>query len=229
MLAFIAAEPREFSGFLLHITNPAAAPLENIHWARRGTWKGRDILMIANGAGPLRSASAARATGIPAAIINVGFCGALDSNLKIGDVIVADKVFLSTQMFDCRSVLTTASFRRGVIYSSARIAATASEKEQFRRSGAVAVEMEAGGIAPYAQEHGIPFFCVRTVSDLASESFTIDFNAALGTDGRYRFGRLVGSALLQPHRRFPELLRLKRQCGVAAERLGEFLDSCSFS
>jgi adenosylhomocysteine nucleosidase len=200
-----------------------------VHWARRGSWKRHDVLLIANGAGPVRSASAVRAIDSPAAIINIGFCGALDSNLKIGDVIVADKVFFSTQMFDCRPVSTSASFRHGAIYSSARIAATADEKEQLRRSGAVAVEMEAGGIAPYAQEHRIPFFCVRTVTDLAQESFSIDFNAVLGEDGRYRIGRLIGSALLRPHRRFPELLRLKKQCGVAAERLGEFLDSCSFS
>ena len=229
MLVFIAAEPREFSGFLRHMARTAEASFENIHWAHRGIWRQHDILLIANGAGPARSEAAARAAGSPAAIINTGFCGALDSDLKIGDVIVADKVFFSTRMFDCRPVLTSSRFRQGPIYSSSRIAGTVGEKEQLRRSGAVAVEMEAGGIALYAQEHGIPFFCVRSVSDLADESFTIDFNAVLGPDGRYRIGRLIGSALLQPRRRLPELLRLKRQCGVAAERLGEFLDSCSFS
>jgi hypothetical protein len=66
------------------------------------------------------------------------------------------------------------------------------------------------------------------VSDLADESFANDFNAALGEDGRYRIGKLVGSALLQPRRRFPELMRLKRRCDFAAQKLGDFLDSCSF-
>jgi hypothetical protein len=69
---------------------------------------------------------------------------------------------------------------------------------------------------------------VRSVSDLADESFCNDFNAALGPDGRYRIGRLIGSALMQPHRRFAELIRLKQRCDIAAERLGDFLDSCSF-
>jgi adenosylhomocysteine nucleosidase len=227
VLLFIAAEPREFSGFLRHIANLGPAALD-VHWARRGTWKEQDVLLIANGAGPVQSAAAVRACDSAAAIINVGFCGALDSGLTIGDVIVADRVFFSTQMFDCRSVITSASFRRGAICSSARIVATAKEKKQLRRSGAIAVEMEAGGIAPYAKDHGIPFFCVRTVSDLADESFSNDFNAALGPDGRYRIGRLIGAALMQPHRRFPELMRLKQRCDLAAERLGDFLDSCSF-
>jgi nucleoside phosphorylase len=227
MLTFIAAEPREFSGFLKRLTNlePATLP---VHWARRGMWKTRSVLLIANGAGPTQSAAAAKAGHDMTAIINVGFCGALDSALKIGDVIVADKVFYSSQMFDCRPAVTSQTFRHGAIYSTARIAATAEEKQQLRRSGAIAVEMEAGGIAAYAQDHGLPFFCVRTVSDLADESFANDFNASIGPDGRYRIARLIGSALLQPHRRFPELIRLKQRCDAAAERLGEFLDSCTF-
>ena len=226
-LSFIAAEPREFAGFLPHIANIEPASL-NVHWARRGIWKNRTVILIANGAGPGQSAAAARVCDDSAAIINTGFCGALDSALTIGEVIVADKVFFSTQMFDCRSVTTSARFRQGAIYSSARIAATANEKQQLRRSGAIAVEMEAGGIASEAKSRGLPFFCVRTVSDLADESFSNDFNAALGPDGRFRIGRLIGSALMQPHRRFPELMRLKQRCDLAAVKLGEFLDSCSF-
>lgn len=227
MVEFIAAEPREFAGFLRHLGGVSPASVA-VHWARRGTWKQREVLLIANGAGVAQSAAAARVSDPPAAIINIGFCGALDKDLKIGDVIVADKVLFSTQMFGCQPVITSESFRQGAICTSTRIAATATEKEQLRRSGAIAVEMEAGGIAMYAQEKGIPFFCVRVVSDLAGESFSNDFNAALGPDGRYRIGRLMGSALLQPHRRLPELIRLKKRCDVAAERLGEFLDSCSF-
>lgn len=227
MLVFIAAEPREFAGFLRHVSD-IRHPNLDVHWARRGFWKKRDVLLIANGAGPQRSLAAARVCDDMTAIINVGFCGALDRELKIGDVIVADKVFFSKQKFDCRPVSTTASFCHGAIFSSARVVATAQEKEKLYRSGAVAVEMEAGGIASYTRDRGIPFYCVRTVSDLASESFANDFNKALGTDGRYRIGRLLRSALAKPHLRFPELVRLKKRCDLAAERLGEFLDSCSF-
>jgi len=227
LLAFIAAEPREFSGFLPYVASLAPTQLP-VRWSRRGKWKNHTVRLIANGAGPKQSAEAARVCDDSAAIINTGFCGALDSDLKIGDVIVADRVFFSTQMFDCRSVTTSVNYRHGAICSSAWIAATADEKRQLRRSGAIAVEMEAGGIIPYAEDRGLPFFCVRTVSDLAGESFSNDFNAALGPDGRYRMGRLIGSALMQPHRRFPELIRLKRRCDLAAVRLGDFLDSCSF-
>ncbi len=227
LLAFIAAEPREFAGFLRHVTDVTRTNLP-VHWSRRATWKKHRVLLIANGAGPRQSAAAARVCDSAAAIINTGFCGALDSDLKIGDVIVADKVFFSSQMFDCRPVTTNASYRRGAICSSARIAATATDKAQLRRPGAIAVEMEAAGVIPYVERRGLPFFCVRTVSDLADESFANDFNAALGPDGRYRMGRLIGSALMRPYRRLPELMRLKKRCDLAAVKLGDFLDSCSF-
>lgn len=230
-LLFIAAEPREFAGFLPHIAgiSPAGLPA---HWSRHGVWKTRPVVLIANGAGPERSAAAAMANSTAAAIINVGFCGALDFGLKIGDVVVADRVFYNNQMFDCQAVSTSQDFRRGVVYSSPRIAATASEKQQLRATGAIAVEMEAGGILSVLLKQDraqlTRFYCVRAVSDLAGESFENDFGAALGPDGRYRMGSLIGSALRRPHRRFPELLRLKQRCDLAAKNLGEFLDSCSF-
>jgi adenosylhomocysteine nucleosidase len=227
VLLFISAEPREFSGLLPHVGDLKEARIP-VHWARSGRWQNHEVTLVANGAGPSQSLAAARASKGAAAIISIGFCGALDPGLSIGDVIVADKIFFSSQVFDCQPVSTSATFRHGPVYSSPRIAGAASEKRELSRSGALAVEMEAGGIAHFARERGLPFFCVKVVSDLAGESFANDFQAALGTDGRYRLGRLIGSALLQPHRRFPELMKLKKRCDVAAEKLGEFLDRCSF-
>ena len=226
-LVFLAAEPREFAGFLRHVEKPAGAVLP-VHWAREGLWRGRKVVLIANGAGPIRSAGAAKACESAAAIISVGFCGALDPNLTIGDVIVADKVFFNNQMFDCRPASNSANHRHGAIRSVSRIVSTAGDKAELARSGAIAVEMEAGGIAEIAQHRGLPFYCIKAVSDLAGESFVNDFQAALDEDGRFRKGRLVGSALLRPGERIPELIRLKKRCDLAAKKLGEFLDSCRF-
>ena len=226
-LLFVAAEPREFSGFLRHILKVSRVP-SAVRWAREGKWHERPVLLAANGAGPKQAADAIRAFPDPAAIINIGFCGALDNGLNIGDVIVADKVFFSSLMFDCQQVSTFENYISGPLYSSPRIIATADEKRNLRGLGALAVEMEAGGLVGYAKERHLPFFCVRAVSDLANESFVNDFNAALGADGQYRIGRLIGAAMLRPHARFPELMRLKKRCDLASERLGDFLDSCSF-
>jgi len=226
-LAFIAAEPREFDGLLRRITEIRTEPT-SFQWFRRGLWRRRPVVLIANGAGPARSGEAARACGCSAAIINIGFCGALISSLGIGDVIVADRVYFRDQAFDCKGITTPRTVSRGPVLSHSRIAATASEKEHLRKTGAIAVEMEAGAIAAFARDAGIGFYCVRSVSDLAAESFANDFNAVLGPDGRFRVGPLVGRAFLKPFTRLPELMRLKRRCDRASEELGDFLDSCSF-
>src|ERR1700683_4817748 len=88
---FIAADPREFTGFLSHWhqIQPLALP---VHWARAGRWKGRAVHAIANGAGADRAFAAVLVAPKSSAICNIGFCGALDETLRIGDIVVADKV-----------------------------------------------------------------------------------------------------------------------------------------
>ena len=90
-LLFLAADPRECHPFLKHWdrTEPANLP---VHWARRGTWKSRPVLAIANGAGPERARMAVQAAGPVRAVCNIGFCGALDISLGIGDVFMATSV-----------------------------------------------------------------------------------------------------------------------------------------
>ena len=54
--------------------------------------------------------------------------------------------------------------------------------------------MEAAGVARAAEDLGVPFYCIRAVSDLAGEDFANDFNAALTPDGRFSTLRLVAGA-----------------------------------
>ncbi|MDQ2900325.1 MAG: hypothetical protein M3Y07_11060, partial [Acidobacteriota bacterium] len=105
---------------------------------------------------------------------------------------------------------------------------TAGEKRQLRQTGAIAVEMEAGGAAAKAAELGVPFYCIRAVSDLAGETFSCDFNAALRQDGQFDTMRLLTSAMRKPVSRFPELFHLQRRCATASKNLGAFLAGCEF-
>jgi hypothetical protein len=98
----------------------------------------------------------------------------------------------------------------------------------LRATGASAVEMEAAGVAERAAQWGLPFYCVRAVTDLAEESFGMDFNAALRSDGRFETMRILASALRNPVKLFPELIRLRGRCQTAANALGEFIAGCRF-
>ena len=90
------------------------------------------------------------------------------------------------------------------------------------------MEMEAAAVAARALTWDVPFYCIRSVSDTASEGFEIDFNRMRDSHGRFSRSRIVLAALSKPWTRIPSLLRLERSCRRASESLGDFLADCRF-
>jgi adenosylhomocysteine nucleosidase len=234
-ILLVAAEPREFAGLL-----PFCSGVRKIgwpvYWARYGESGGRQLWMVANGAG---AAHAGRAVAVaqpecrPEAIVSMGFCGALDPALNIGDVFMATAVEAAGRRFEVcvPSAVQAGALPRhatGVLASIDHVAQTAAEKKILRATGASAVEMEAGGVAQRAVEQGIPLFCVRAVTDTAGESFVTDFNRALRSDGHFGTISILTSAFGNPRKAFPELFRLRNFCRIASRTLGEFIAGCRF-
>ena len=209
-ILFVAADRREFTGALRFWDDvrPISLP---VHWARSAMRKGRPVIAVANGAGWER-ARLASASVAHTQLCNIGFCGALDSTLRIADIVVSSEHL---------PVRTEAAHVTGRIASSARIIGTVAAKQHLRAAGYLAVEMEAAGIPQ-------PFYCIKAVSDLADETFANDFTAALLPDGRISTARLLAQAARRPFSRFPELIRLARRTAAASETLGEFLHACEF-
>jgi len=210
-ILFVAADPREFTGALRFWQNvrPVALP---VHWARTALRKGRPVIAVANGAGWER-ARLAVGSAPHGQLCNIGFCGALDSELRVADIVVSSRHL---------PVRCKRNHQTGFIASSEKIAGTADAKQKLCGQGYIAVEMEAGGI------ESEPFYCIKAVSDLAEESFSNDFQAALLPDGRMSNARLLAGAMRRPLTRIPELIRLARRTAAASQQLGEFLDCCEF-
>lgn len=149
-------------------------------------------------------------------IVSTGFCGALDPALEVGDIVVSGG-----------EVRSARRFVRGEILTADRVAVTAEEKRTLReRTGASAVEMESAAVAAKAREWGVPFRCIKVVSDAAREDMPLDFNRYRDAAGRFSRGRIALAALRHPFAAVPGLLRLDRNCRFAAEKLGEFLADC---
>jgi adenosylhomocysteine nucleosidase len=220
-ILFIAADPREFTGFLPHWQQIQPLPLP-VHWARTGRWKGREVHAIANGAGADRAFAAVLVAPKSSAICNIGFCGALDEALQIGDVFVATEVRNGSRSWPALVPDDTPESPTGTVVSIDHIAQTAAEKSNLRATGASIVEMEAAGVARASEDLELPFYCIRAVSDLARESFANDFNAALGPDGRFSTIRLMTQLKLG------ELIRLKQRTELASRKLGDFLAASTF-
>jgi nucleoside phosphorylase len=183
-LLLIAAEPREFGGLFGFCSSMQRLEWP-VHWARSAQLGDREVALVANGAGPLHAASgvdAAKAAGDFASVCSMGFCGALDRSLGVGDIFVADCVRAGARSFSAAQPVTKQVYSSGVLASIDHVAQTAEEKSRLRAAGAWAVEMEAAGVAERTALWGLPFYCVRAVTDLAEESFGVDFNAALRSD-----------------------------------------------
>jgi nucleoside phosphorylase len=154
----------------------------------------------------------------PDRVITSGFAGALNPDLKIGDV-------LFDEDFDAGfgNSLTSAGAKPGTFHCSARVAVTVSEKAELRKStGADAVEMESSVIRTLCKQHGIPSATLRVISDTAHEDLPLDFNALMTANQKISVPKLAG-ALLKSPRSIPRLLELQRNTRLAAKRLADVL------
>lgn len=226
-LLVIAADAREFTGLRRRLGEG-----DSLRWPidfSRAVSRGNERwVLVANGPGPKLAGEAfdvSNARDKAGAVLNTGYCGALDPALKLAEVVRV------------KTVLDTASGRahatrhgQGITLACGdRVVGTVAEKAQLReRTGADAVDMESAAVASRAEEAGLPFFCVRVVSDTASEGFDADLNAARDPTGRFSARAIVGQALRKPWTRVPELIRLGRHSRLASEKLGDFLAGCRF-
>ena len=229
-LLLIAADPMEYAGVLSHARGVRPVSL-GIRWARSADVGGQDALLAANGVGAGHAAAAVDAAAAhhrPQAVVGTGYCGALDESLHIAGVVVGDRVMGGGTAYPALPVASAAAFRRGAVCSVDRVVRTAAEKRELGSAGACAVEMEAYGVAARAAALGLPFYCIKAVTDLAREDMANDFNAALRPDGHFDTISILGRALRRPTVRLPELLRLRSRCILAARALGEFFADCRF-
>jgi nucleoside phosphorylase len=190
-----------------------------------------DFHLTAKGVGVNCAAAAVDAAlqDFPAeAVISTGFCGALDPAMETGDIVIGTEVVNGVRRFPALLPRCNKAHHAGGVISIDHVAQTAGEKARLRATGAIAVEMEAAGVAERAAARNLPFYCVKVVTDLAGEDMANDFNSALRPEGHFATMVILSSSLRKPFVRIPELLRLRRRCARAALLLGEFIADCRF-
>ncbi|NIP37956.1 MAG: hypothetical protein GWO07_02805 [Candidatus Dadabacteria bacterium] len=117
-----------------------------------------------------------------------GVAGALDSDLKIGDVVVGDRVFSlqKDRSIKLEIINDTEScrFKTGGILTHNRFVNTSLDKHELHlKSQAVVVDMETWGAAEVCEKLNIPLYAVRSVSDLLTDNLP-DLGYIYNTSGR---------------------------------------------
>lgn len=150
----------------------------------------------------------------------------------MGDVFLAECVLLpggaleypvSLPLFDDGPV----EVRRGKLVTVDRVAGTVEEKRRLAQLGADAVDMEAFEVGEQAAKRGLPFFCVRVISDDAETDLGFDFDRARRAAGTVSGWAVAAQAGLSPAR-WRKLFELKRNGELAARNLAHFLERCRF-
>jgi len=157
----------------------------------------------------------------PPWVLFAGFGGALADDLRVGDVVWATGV----RDAEGRAWPTTwpgiipAELRRGTLLTMPRIISTPGEKRALaRQHGAVAVDMESALLARRCSELGVPFGCLRAISDDAATSLSPELARIVG-EGTVAPWQFVAALARRP-RLLGEMLRLARYTKEASRRLG---------
>ncbi len=176
-----------------------------------GRVRGRGILVMASGVGPVRAGVAARRLleNGAGALISWGSAGALDRALLPGCLLLptyvlgTDKTVFPVDRSWHERLFSTLSDRvpidTGPLSQSAVIIANARQKRRLRETqNAVAVDMESATLAEIAARSGVPFIVIRVITDTADMGIPGSVTGAINHRGRVNLARLFFNLALRP-------------------------------
>jgi nucleoside phosphorylase len=230
-IAITAAMENEL-GFLRKAMTPAPHPRERY---AVGTIGPKTVMVLRTGVGPrktTRRLSEAEWSETPQCMLSIGCAGALSDTLRIGDAIIADKIVTDspgTPVFapaaelmqtarNCCEKLNT-RFHTGTTVSASTVAATTEDKTSLATEyGALAVDMESGQVAAWAENAGIPLLAIRTISDALADSIPPEAASLVDPQGKLVPRRIVSLAISSPSL-FLSIFRLKRNLDFSLRML----------
>lgn len=192
---------------------------------------GDGSLAIVSGMGRTAAAAAARrlAEAGAGALMSWGLAGGLDPELAAGDLVLPGEVIspegqLCATAGDWRERLHRAmdgSLRvhGGRLLTYHEVIGPPADKERaWRRTGAVAVDMESHAVAQIAAQHRLPFLAVRVIVDTAADNLAPAMVAAVAEPGPGTIARLLGALAREPGE-LPNLIRVVRHFAAARRAL----------
>lgn len=240
-IGLIAAIPDEIRPFLKRVGKYDRTMLTPFpHY--RFQLHGHECLLVESGMGLKRAMDATQAlltAEKPRLLVSFGVAGAIREGLQVGDVILASAVSLlergelsqqlpllapsaeamrqavgNLQARGVRLVTGTTITTRGIMAKQA-VAALLPPELPYP-----VLEMETAGIALLAARQETPLLALRGISDPADEELAFSIEEFTDQELNLRIGKVLATILRRP-RIIPQLVRLARNTGKAADNLAE--------
>jgi adenosylhomocysteine nucleosidase len=145
-----------------------------------------------------RACAIAAESGPLNALVSVGWAGALSCGVQPANAYVVNEVVdtASSERFSTRSS-TAATAAMLKLVTIDHVAHPAEKRKLAETYRAVLVDMEAATVARFARDHGIAFYCLKAVSDVAGEVLP-DFSRYTDGEGQLRLPALLAHVALRP-------------------------------
>lgn len=152
-----------------------------------GEYRKRPVVVLKSGVG-MKNATMSLSEVLetvcrPALVLSYGTAGALSLDLRIGELVLVDKLWVSssTQVLNVEPELLEGArawlHRSGIVYRQGGLVTSPGIVDQESNRGllfhtyrALGVDMESAVICRMAKAYGLPFLCVRAISDRADGS-----------------------------------------------------------
>jgi adenosylhomocysteine nucleosidase len=200
-------------------------------------YSSHDIAVVLTGMGSRNAESALRCvleTHAPEIVLSAGFGGALYDGARIGEIVIASRVFHVTEAvvdsleLQNGDMIERLSGKLPVRRGSIATLEAWKKKAELRKilSGDFpfpVCDMETFGLAKLSLQENLRFFAIRSISDRRDEEIPHELLGVSDESGRYRLGRALKLLLTNP-RLIPDSIRLGMHARTAGKSLWQAVE-----
>jgi nucleoside phosphorylase len=180
----------------------------------------------------------------PQKILAIGYAGALDADLKLGELVAVRKALACSldeersgweharldeifQLADCEVLARSAksaglAVSTGDALTSAYVLGEPAHKRLLcQKFHASIVDMETAALARVSIARAVPFSCIRAVSDEAGDTFLVPFSHDASARAPARFKKLMDIGMIRTFREWRSHAAVAKQslCGFLSHYL----------
>lgn len=134
-------------------------------------------------------------------LLSFGLAGALDPELRVGDVVWTGRVLAEDDAWPAVPPVPepSAAWHCVVVFGSDRLVGASEDRRALRTAtGARAVDMESHRVARAAEEAGLPFAVLRAISDTDDQRLPPFLTRAVSSRGRARLLPVLAGLAREP-------------------------------